>query len=292
MHFADTLLQTVQQKKSPLCLGLDPHWDKIPQQLKIEKKPGDVITRFLCDIVEATHDLVAAVKPQLAFFEVFGSEGMQAFEEVCLFAKEKNLLVIVDGKRNDIGSTAEAYAEAYLGKFRPYDALTITPFLGSDGIIPFAKKCQENEKGIFVLVKTSNPSSGEFQDLPVGDELFHEHVGHRVAQWGLEHIGDAGFSAIGAVVGATYAEEMKLLRQDMPEQIFLVPGYGAQGGTAQDIIPAFYKGAKGAIVNSSRGILFAFEKAENGAEDFSTHARTAAEKARTELWVAVREPRN
>ncbi|MBI5414339.1 orotidine-5'-phosphate decarboxylase [Candidatus Peregrinibacteria bacterium] len=287
MHFSDALLKKIQEKKSVLCLGLDPHYEQIPESLKKGKNPGEVITSFLTKILDATHDLVAVVKPQLAFFEVFGSEGFVAFEQVCEYAKKKNLFVIVDGKRNDIGSTAEAYAEAYLGKNRPYDALTVTPYLGEDGIFPFIKKCEENEKGIFVLVKTSNPSGGEFQDLSVGDELLHEHIARKVALWGESCVGNLGFSSIGAVVGATYPDELRLLRQDMPEQILLIPGYGAQGGRAGDIAPAFYKDGKGAIVNSSRGILFAYKQEKAPEELFAECARKAAEKSKEELWEIV-----
>jgi len=287
MHFADYLLAQVQQKKSPLCLGLDPHWDQIPKYLKAEKHPGKTIMKFLYEIIEATADLVAVVKPQLAFFEAFGSEGILAFEEVCTFEKSKDLIVIVDGKRNDIGSTAAAYAEAYLGKFRPFDALTVTPFMGSDGVYPFIEKCQENEKGIFLMVKNSNPSSGEFQDLAVGDELWHEHVARRVAQWGLDCVGENNFSAVGAVVGATYPDEMRILRQEMPEQIFLVPGYGTQGGSAEDVAPAFYEGAKGAIVNSSRSILFTYHKKNAPEKLFAECAREACATAKEELWTVA-----
>lgn len=293
MHFADHLLEKIQEKKSPLCLGLDPHWDLMPENMKQSMKPGEVMSKFFCGIIEATADLVPCVKPQLAFFEAFGSEGFAAFEQICQFAKEKDLIVIVDGKRNDIGSTANAYAEAYLGKFRPFDALTVTPFLGEDGIRPFVEKCEQNNKGIFVLVKTSNPSGGEFQDLSVGDELFHEHLARKVSLWGNEHTGETKFSSVGAVVGATYPEEMRLLRQDMPEQIFLVPGYGAQGGSAEDVQDAFYNGAKGAIVNSSRGILFAFRKQNADENLFAQCAREACENAQKDLWsVAVKNSEN
>ncbi len=288
MHFADELLRKIEEKKSPLCLGLDPHFHLIPDHLKKDGvKPAQSILTFLTGIIEAVHDLVPCVKIQTAFFEIFGSAGIEALEKTSLFAKEKGLFVILDGKRNDIGSTAEAYAEAYLGNFRPYDALTVNPYLGSDGIIPFIEKCDANGKGIFILVKTSNPSGGEFQDLSVGDELLHEHVARKVAIWGRNSVGASGFSSIGAVVGATYPDELKLLRKDMAAQIFLVPGYGAQGGSAEDVAPAFYKGGKGAIVNSSRGILFAYRDAKEESEKYLECARTACEKARDELWAAA-----
>jgi len=289
MHFADRLLQAVETKKSPLCLGLDPHWALLPEFLKEDAAPQEAIVKFLCPIIEATAAHICAVKPQLAFFEVFGSAGFAAFEEVCRFAKEKDLLVIVDGKRNDIGSTAEAYAEAYLRADLPYDALTVTPYLGQDGIMPFVEKCARNDKGIFILVKTSNPSAGEFQDLPVGDELLHEHVARKVALWGEELVGKEGFSAVGAVVGATYPEDLKLLRQDMPQQIFLLPGFGAQGATAGDLKNAFYANGSGAIVNSARDILFAWRKEQKDEKDFVSCAVEACKKIQVELWEEIFE---
>jgi orotidine-5'-phosphate decarboxylase len=282
MHFADQLISLSEDKKSLLCLGLDPHYDRIPKTIKEGFSPDEAILRFLIPIIDACSDYIIAVKPQLAFFELFGSLGFSAFEKVSLFAKSRGLLVIVDGKRNDIGSTANAYAEAFLGAEKPYDALTINPYLGQDGIIPFSKKAKENEKGIFILVKTSNPSAGEFQDLAVGDELFHETVAHSVARWGVEDVGRYGFSSVGAVVGATYSEEMSILRNEMPSQIFLVPGYGAQGATAEDIRPAFFKNAKGAIVNASRSLLFSFEEYENP-EKFAEHSREATRRANEEI---------
>ncbi|MEI7510889.1 MAG: orotidine-5'-phosphate decarboxylase [Candidatus Peregrinibacteria bacterium] len=284
--FSDTLTNIVLEKKSPLCLGLDPYYSRIPEHLKKNASPEEAILKFLVPIIDACSEHIVCVKPQLAFFEIFGSAGFAAFEKVCMFAKARGLLVIVDGKRGDIGSTAEAYAEAYLGKNRPYDALTVNPYLGSDGILPFVKKCVENEKGLFILTKTSNPSAGEFQDLPVGDELVHENIAHAVARWGMDDTGLSGFSSIGAVVGATYPDEMEILRREMPSQIFLVPGYGVQGATAEDISGAFYKGGTGAIINSSRGILFAFEDYENP-EKFAEHSQKAAQEAQEELWAVT-----
>ena len=282
MHFADQVISLSEDKKTVLCLGLDPHYDRIPKILKKESSPDKAILRFLVPIIDACSENIIAVKPQLAFFELFGSLGFSAFEKVCMFAKAKGLLVIVDGKRNDIGSTAEAYAEAFLGIERPYDALTINPYLGEDSILPFSQKAKKNEKGIFVLVKTSNPNAGEFQDLPVGDELLHETVAHSVSRWGMNDLGRYEFSSVGAVVGATYPEEMEILRSEMPSQIFLVPGYGAQGAEAEDIRPAFFSNGKGAIINASRSLLFAFEEYENP-EKFAEHASEASKKAKEEL---------
>lgn len=286
MHFADRIHSAVDEKKSVLCLGLDPHWDKIPDFLKEGCSPDEALLKFLIPIIDACEPYIVCVKPQLAFFEVFGSAGFSAFEKVCMYAKGKGLPVIVDGKRGDIGSTAAAYAESYLGKNRPYDALTINPYMGEDTLLPFLEKAKENEKGLFVLVKTSNPGSGDFQDAPIGDELLHESVARSVSRIGAEDMTSENFSSVGAVVGATYPDELSLLRSDMPGQIFLIPGYGAQGGKAEDLKSAFYENGHGAIVNSSRGILFAFEK-KNDPENFALHAREAAKFAKKDLEKVV-----
>lgn len=282
MHFADLINESVQSKKSVVCLGLDPHWEKIPDFLKKESSPDEVLLKFFIPIIDACAEHVACVKPQIAFFEQFGSIGYSAFEKICMYAKSKNLPVIVDAKRGDIGSTAQAYADAFLGKNRPYDALTVNPYMGEDTLVPFVETAKKNEKGVFVLVKTSNPGSGDLQDLPVGDELVCERVAKMVARLGATDVNSSQFSSIGAVVGATYPEDLSILRQDMPSQIFLIPGYGAQGGTAEDLKAAFYKGGTGGIVNSSRGILFAFEDC-NQPEKFAEHAAIAAQKAKEDL---------
>lgn len=282
MHFANTLHAAVDDKQSVLCLGLDPHWDRIPEFLKADCEPAEAILKFLVPIIDACEPHIVAVKPQIAFFEVFGSAGFAAFEKICMYAKAKGLIVIVDAKRGDIGSTAEAYAESYLGKNRPYDALTVNPYMGEDTLIPFVEKAKENEKGIFVLVKTSNLGSGDFQDQPVGEELLHEVVARTVSRVGTLDMTSENFSSVGAVVGATYPDELSLLRSDMPAQIFLIPGYGAQGGKAEDLKPAFYSNGHGAIVNSSRGILFAFE-GKTEPENFAEEAGKAAKFAKDDL---------
>lgn len=282
MHFADLLHHSIESKKSVVCLGLDPHWDKIPTHLKEDCSPDEAILKFLIPIIDECAEHIACVKPQIAFFEQFGSLGYSAFEKVCMYAKAKELPVIVDAKRGDIGSTAQAYAEAFLGKNRPYDALTINPYMGEDTLIPFVKMAIENEKGLFVLVKTSNPGSGDIQDLPSGEELVCEKVARMVARIGSDDLNADQFSSVGAVVGATYPEDISLLRQDMPAQILLIPGYGAQGGKAEDLKSAFYEEGKGAIVNSSRGILFAFEETNNP-KDFAKLAGLAAKKAKEDL---------
>src|SRR3989338_2775881 len=197
MHFADALTRATKEK-SPVCVGLDPSVSKLPEGI-----PHDAagVLEFSKGIVDAVKDVAACVKPQMAYYEVLGWEGMKIFWETCAYAKEQGLLVIADGKRNDIGSTCEAYADAYLGPASPIDALTVTPYLGHDGVDPFIDRCSRNAKGIFILVKTSNPSSGDVQDLPVGDEVVHEHLAQLVETWGASHIGPVShLSCIGAVV--------------------------------------------------------------------------------------------
>lgn len=282
-HFADTLIAKTKEKNSVLCIGLDPHIDKIPQCIKDGNSEIDAIQIFLEDILDEIHEHCAVVKPNLAFFEIWGAEGFQVLEEVCTKAKELGLMVIADGKRNDIGSTAKAYADAFLSVHSPYDALTITPYLGQDGVQPFVEKIEETEKGIFVLVKTSNPSSSEFQDLVVGDTLLHEEVAHAVSRWGTSTLGESQFSSVGAVVGATHPEDLQILRKEMPSQIFLIPGFGTQGGSVDDIVGGFYKNGAGAIVNSSREILFS----SNG-EDYAEKAGIAAAESKEKLNNALK----
>jgi len=207
---------------------------------------------------------------------------MRAFWNICTYAKSKKLIVIADGKRNDIGSTCDAYAEAYLGKETPIDALTVNPYLGFDGIAPFVAMGEKTGKGIFVLVKTSNASSGELQDLPSGDAMLHEHVAELVTAWGKTCLGKSGFSAVGAVVGATYPEELKYLRSLLPHAIILIPGYGAQGGTAQDVVHGFHANGTGAIVNASRSIIYASK-----GKDWKEAAGKAAEEMARDLQSAM-----
>lgn len=278
MHFSDSLTRAIKEK-SPVCVGLDPALKNLPEG--ISKDPKGVLT-FCTGIVDAVKDAASCVKPQMAYFEALGWEGMRVFFEVCAYAKLQGLLVIADGKRNDIGSTCEGYADAYLSKDSPVDALTVSPYLGSDGVKPFIERCKQNEKGIFVLVKTSNPSSGELQDLTVGDEAVHEHMAQLVSSWGADCIGPTShYSCVGAVVGATYPEELKYLRSLMPNTPILIPGYGAQGGTAADVAHGFVNGV-GAIVNSARGIIFA-----SRGKDWKEAAKKAAERMREELKVML-----
>lgn len=270
MHFADRLTERIKQT-STVCVGLDPQLSKLPEGITKDAKG---ILEFNKGIIDAIKDIASCVKPQLAFYELLGWEGMKLFWETCAYAKEQGLIVIADGKRNDIGSTCEAYADAYLNADSPVDALTVTPYLGSDGILPFAERCKKNGKGIYILVKTSNPSSGELQDLPVGDEVVHEHIAQLVEAMAVQDLGaKTKLSSIGAVVGATYPEEMKYLRTLMPHVPFLIPGYGAQGGSADDVKHGFLPDGSGAIVNSSRGILYA-----SGGKDWQKAGGKAAKE--------------
>lgn len=279
MHFADALT-AASKAKSPVCVGLDPQLSKLPEGVA---QDAAGVLQFNKGIIDAVKDIASCIKPQLAYYEVLGWEGMKMFWETCAYAKEQGLLVIADGKRNDIGTTCDAYADAYLFADSPVDALTVTPYLGSDGVLPFIERCNKNDKGIFVLVKTSNASSGEIQDLPAGDEVVHEHVAQLVESWGMHHIGpETNLSFVGAVVGATYPEEMTYLRTLMPHIPFLIPGYGAQGGTAADVARGFLTDATGAIVNASRSIIFASK-----GSDWQDAARKAALEMAEELGKAV-----
>ena len=270
-HIADALTARIANT-SPVCVGLDPVLEKLPDG--VDRSVEGVIT-FCKGIIDATAATASCLKPQLAYFELLGWEGVRALFEVSAYAKQRDMLVIADGKRGDIGSTAAAYADAYLGKEAPFDFVTVNPYLGADGVLPFIERCDQNDKGIFVLVKTSNDSSGDLQDLPVGDEAVHEHLAQLVESWAAQHIGpETNLSCVGAVVGATYPEEMKYLRTLMPHCPFLIPGYGAQGGTAQDAAHGFLPDGTGAIVNASRSIIYASSK-----KDW----KDAATKAATEM---------
>lgn len=280
-HFGDSLTAKIRET-SPICVGLDPQLSKLPEEIS---KDHDGVLAFNKGIIDAVKGIVSCVKPQLAYYEVLGWQGMKVFWETCAYAKEQGLLVIADGKRNDIGSTCEAYADAYLDEDLPIDALTVSPYLGSDGINPFIERCQKHDKGIFILVKTSNPSSGELQDLPIGDEVVHEHMAQLVESWAAQVIGpETSLSCIGAVVGATYPEEMKYLRTLMPHVPFLIPGYGAQGGTAEDVKYGFLPDATGAIVNAGRSIIYA-----SSGSNWKEAARIAAQDMKKDLSLATQQ---
>lgn len=270
------LIEDIKVKKSPIVVGLDPRLESLPQEI-IDTLPEQVTMKDLADavltfnkgIVDAVYDLVPAVKPQVAFYEQLGLEGMRVYQETCDYAKEKGLFVLGDIKRGDIGSTSKAYSKGHIGKtefmgveFKAFevDSITINPYLGDDCLKEFIDDIKTNDKSMFVLVKTSNPTSKQLQDLKVDGEEIYKKVGDMVEEWSQQLKGNYGYSPVGAVVGATYPEELKTLRDRMPATYFLVPGYGAQGGGAKDVINAFDDNGLGALINSSRGIIFAYKK--------------------------------
>ena len=290
------LIEKIKEKKAPVCIGLDPMLNFIPEHIKEEafatkgeslEAVAEAIYNFNKAIVDECFDLIPAVKPQVAMYEQFGIAGLIAYEKTVTYCQGKGLLVIGDVKRGDIGSTSAAYATAHLGKinvgsktFEPFhsDFLTVNPYMGSDSINPFVDECVKNDKGLFVLVKTSNPSSGEFQDRLIDGKPLYEHVASKVMEWG-ERSMDGEYSNVGAVVGATYPQMSEILRKIMPNTYFLVPGYGAQGATAADLRPCFNKDGLGAIVNSSRGIIAAYKNdkyRDFGDKDFAKASREAA----------------
>ena len=289
------LISNIRKTNAPIVVGLDPMLNYIPEY--IQKKAfaefgetlegaAEAIWQYNKGIVDATYDLIPAVKPQIAMYEQFGIPGLVAYKKTVDYCKSKDLVVIGDIKRGDIGSTSAAYAVGHLGhvqvgsrKYAGFDEdfATVNPYLGSDGVKPFMDVCKEEKKGIFVLVKTSNPSSGEFQDRVIDGRPLYELVGEKVAQWGDELMGD-GYSYVGAVVGATYPEMGKILRKIMPKTFILVPGYGAQGGKGADLVHFFNEDGLGAIVNSSRGIIAAYKQdkyKEFGAENYADASRQA-----------------
>ena len=291
----EKLVERIKKLEAPIVVGLDPILNFVPGFLldKAVNEKGetleaaaDAIFEFNKKIVDAVYDLIPAVKPQIAMYEQFGIPGLMAYKQTVDYCHEKGLLVIGDAKRGDIGSTSTAYAIGHLGKVKigsteitPIDTdfLTINPYMGSDSVVPFVEECKKYDKGLFILVKTSNPSSGEFQDQKVGKKAVYELVGKKVDEWGAELVKN-GYSDVGAVVGATYPEMGEVLREIMPKAYILVPGYGAQGGTAAELKPFFNKDGLGAIVNSSRGIIAAYKQdkyAEYGAEGFAEAARAA-----------------
>ena len=290
------LVDKIKKQNAPVVVGLDPMMKFVPKHLQDAafKEYGETlegaaeaIWQFNKAIIDNIYDIVPAVKPQVAMYEQFGIPGMIAFKKTVDYCHEKDMVVIGDVKRGDIGSTSEAYAVAHLGKVKvgnkeiaafDEDFATVNPYLGSDGINPFLKVCKEEKKGIFILVKTSNPSSGEFQDRLIDGRPLYEHVGEKVNEWAMQCMGD-DYSYVGAVVGATYPEMGKVLRKVMPKSFILVPGYGAQGGKAEDLVHFFNEDGLGAIVTSSRGIIAAYAKEEYakfGEANFADASRQAA----------------
>ena len=287
-NFADRLCAAVQEKDSRVCVGLDPRLDRLPPHLSEQSSgPAQAVEQFCQQIIEAVAADCVAVKLQAAYFEVLRDEGLRVLWSVADYAHQQDLLVIIDAKRNDIGSTAQAYAEAYLRGDGGADAVTVNPYLGTDGIKPFIDAAGETGRGLFVLVKTSNPSSGDLQDLTVqttsDSKLVYQHIGDLVAQWGEPLVGGSGYSSVGAVVGATYPRQLAELRARLPQVPFLVPGYGAQGATAEDIASAFDNRGLGAIINSSRGIIFAYQQGDWTPEQFAEAAAQAAHQMKQEI---------
>ena len=291
------LIANIQKTNAPIVVGLDPMLNYIPKQVqeKAFKEYGETlegaaeaIWQFNKAIVDETYDIIPAVKPQIAMYEQFGIPGLMAYKKTVDYCKEKGLVVIGDIKRGDIGSTSAAYATGHVGKVQvgskkyagfDVDFVTLNPYMGSDSINPFIEACKEEKRGMFVLVKTSNPSSGEFQDPLVNGRPLYELVGEKVAEWGDGFMGDS-YSYVGAVVGATYPEMGKILRKIMPKAYILVPGYGAQGGQGKDLVHFFNEDGLGAIVNSSRGIIAAYKQekyAKFGEENFAQASRAAVE---------------
>lgn len=274
----DRLIEKIRKTNAPIVVGLDPMLSYVPEQIQraafeqfgeTPEGAAEAIWQYNKGIVDAVWDLIPAVKPQIAMYEQFGIEGLKAFQKTVDYCHEKGLVVIGDVKRGDIGSTSAAYATGHLGKVQigsksyaafDEDFATVNPYLGTDGIKPFVDVCREEKKGIFILVKTSNPSSGEFQDRLIDGRALYEYVGEKVTEWGADCIGASGYSAVGAVVGATYPEQGKILRKLMPKSFILVPGYGAQGGQGKDLVYFFNEDGLGAIVNSSRGIIAAYKQ--------------------------------
>ena len=291
------LTEKIRKTHAPIVVGLDPMLNYIPKHIQEAafKECGETLEgaaeavwQYNKAIVDATYDLIPAVKPQIAMYEQFGIPGLMAFKKTVDYCKEKDLVVIGDIKRGDIGSTSEAYAAGHIGKIQvgskeyagfDEDFVTVNPYLGSDGVNPFIDVCKKEKKGLFILVKTSNPSSGEFQDQLVNGRPLYELVGEKVAEWGQECMGDT-YSYIGAVVGATYPEMGRVLRRIMPKAYILVPGYGAQGGQGKDLVHFFNEDGLGAIVNSSRGIIAAYKQekyAQIGETNFADASRKAVE---------------
>lgn len=303
------LVEKIRKTGAPVVVGLDPMLGYIPEPIltkafaeygETPEGAAEAVWQFNKGIIDAVYDLIPAVKPQIAMYEQFGVPGLAAFDKTVRYCKEKDLIVIGDIKRGDIGSTSAAYAAGHLGQVQigkncfagfDEDFATVNPYLGSDGVKPFIDICKEFKKGIFVLVKTSNPSSGEFQDRLIDGRPLYEWVGEKVAEWGAMAMGDS-YSYVGAVVGATYPEMGKVLRRIMPKAYILVPGYGAQGGKGEDLLPFFNEDGLGAIVNSSRGIIAAWKQEayqQYGAEQYAQASRAAVEAMILDIRTALEQ---
>ena len=292
----DRLIEKIIEMQNPTCVGLDTSFDYLPDELREGvtnfEEAARVIFEFNKNIIDSVYDIVPSVKVQIAYYEAYGVHGLECFHKTCEYARSKGLIVITDAKRNDIGATASRYAESFLGENAlgqafPSDLLTVNGYLGSDGIVPFTDECKKHDKGIFVLVKTSNPSSGELQNLKLEDgRTVFECMGDMVEKWGEGTYGKYGYSCVGAVVGATYPEEAKVLRARLPHTFFLIPGYGAQGANAEMLKNCFAEGGLGGVVNNSRGILCAYKK--RGGTYFEA-ARAAALDMKADLLSVLGE---
>lgn len=294
----DRLISRVEKLKNPTVAGLDPRLEYIPGSIKNRHNvscfegAAEAIFEFNCGLIDALCDIVPAVKPQCAYYEMYGWQGVRTLQRTIEYAQSKGLFVITDGKRNDIGSTMEAYAAAHIGETPSLgaafgaDALTVNGYLGSDGIIPLLDACKKYDRAIFVLAKTSNKSSGELQDREIDGRPIYEIMGEMCEKWGSDSVGAYGYSAVGAVVGATYPAQLTALRALLPHTMFLVPGYGAQGGGAADIAGAFDANGRGAVINSSRAIMCAWQK--DGAErDYAAAARAEAVWMRDDITAVI-----
>ena len=302
----DRLQKQIIELKNPTVVGLDSRPEYIPPQILAEctlkqgqslEAVAEAFYLFNVGLIDALHDIVPAVKPQAAYYEMLGPAGVLALQKTISYAQEKGMYVIVDGKRNDIGSTAQAYSDAYLGQikigdavFSPFgaDSLTVNAYLGTDGLEPFIENCKRFDRSIFALVKTSNPSSGQLQDLICGDRNLYTAVGDLLSRISIDSIGEYGYSAVGAVVGATYPSDASRLRARLGHTFFLVPGYGAQGGGATDVAPCFDRFGRGAIVNSSRQIICAWQKSpKQDGTDFQAAARAQAIAMRDDIAAVI-----
>ena len=306
-NIMDRLIDKIKQTNNPTVMGLDPRYEILPECIKEKYEENldgasKAILEFNKALIDATYDIIPAIKPQIAFYEMYGLPGMKAFEETCKYAREKEIFVIADIKRGDIGTTAQAYSNAFLGKTKignieqsiyDVDFVTLNPYMGTDSIRPFIEDCKKYNKGAFVLVKTSNQSSGELQDLKLESrEEVYIKVAKLVEKWGNDLIGEYGYSSISAVVGATYSKQLQELRNIAQHTFFLIPGYGAQGGKAEDIALGFDKDKVGGIVNSSRGLMCAYKsdlwKDKHVEKDFAKATRAEAIRMRNELNTAMK----
>ena len=309
-NIMDSLIEKIKEKQSPIVMGIDPKYEFIPKHIR-EKYENNLegfskaAVEFGKGLIDSVYDIIPAIKPQLAYFEAMGPEGLVAYQEIIEYAKSKGLIIISDAKRGDIGTTSKAYSNAFLGKtdledkdesIYDSDFVTVNPYMGSDSVNPFIEDCEKYNKGVFVLIKTSNKSSGELQDLKLENgKTVYEHVTGLVNNWGKDLIGENGYSSVAAVVGATYPEQLREIREMAPNTFFLIPGYGAQGGKAEDIALAFDKNGLGGIINASRSLMCAYKsdrwKEKYTEEQYDEATRAEALRMREELNLAIHKMR-